>query len=353
MSVLGPLPSATRALLDAFPGELSCERPWALWLFVLVVFVAAALFLRRGERPTLLFSRAEAAATLRGGLGHLFVVLARALFVLALALGVLALSGPKAPGKPDPAESEGIDIVVVLDVSGSMRAADFKPRDRLTVAKQVIARYLLPRERDRIGLVVFAGEAFTLAPLTHDKRLLAEVLEGVRTGVITDGTAIGDAVATGINRLRDSKAKSRVMILVTDGDNNAGNLAPEKAAELAAEMDIRIFPILVGKGGRVPYPTGGRDLLGMPSYSYAVFPINPELLRQMATITKGTFFSAEDPRALAGSFQAILESLDRSRLESAPLVRRPISLTPLLLLPAALLLALALALAMTRASTIP
>lgn len=351
MSALAPLREAARALASARLDELSLATPWSLLLLFALVPLVWRLFARR--RPALVFSRGEALAKLPLGAGHVLSVLSRALFALAVTLSLVALSGPRAPGEPDPESLEGIDIVVVLDVSGSMRAADFKPRDRLYVAKQVIARHLLPRERDRIGLVVFAGEAFTQAPLTHDKRLLGEILDGVRTGVITDGTAIGDAVATGVNRLRDSDAKSRVLILVTDGDNNAGNIAPEKAAELAKEFGVRIYPILVGRGGRVPYPSGGRDVLGMPSYGYASFPTNPELLQKMAATSGGTFFNAEDPASLAGSLQTILESLDKSRLESGPPVRRPVDLSPLLLLPAALLLALGLVLAVTRGSTVP
>ena len=141
-------------------------------------------------------------------------------------------------------------IVVVLDVSGSMKAADFRPKDRLHVAKEIIKKHLLTRRNDRIGLVVFAGQAYTQAPLTHDKELLAEILDGVRTGVIEDGTAIGDATATGVNRLRESKAKGKALILITDGDNNAGRIAPLKAADLAKSFNVQIFSILVGKGGK-------------------------------------------------------------------------------------------------------
>ena len=248
--------------------------------------------------------------------------------------------------------AEGIDIVVVLDVSGSMRAADFKPRDRLTVAKQVIRDHLLTRKRDKVGLVVFAGEAYTQVPLTLDKGLVEEMLEGVRTGVITDGTAIGDALATGVNRLRDSKATSKVIILVTDGDNNAGNLSPEKAAKLAQEFGVKVFPVLVGKGGMVPYPSG-QDFLGKTRYTKAEWPTNPKLLKSIAKETGGGFFRASKPKQLAGSFQKILERMDKSRLDLESEIRQPIDLYPLFILPAMLMLLLSILIFVTKGSTIP
>jgi Ca-activated chloride channel family protein len=262
---------------------------------------------------------------------------ARLFVALSLILVCVGLARPQMLAEPAASTTEGVDIVVVLDVSGSMRAADFRPRDRLHVAKGVIKKYLLTRQRDRIGLVVFAGQAYTQAPLTHDRALLAEVIDGVRTGVITDGTAIGDAVATGINRLRESEAKSRVLILITDGDNNAGNINPAMAAEMAERFDIQIFPILVGRGGRVPYPDG-KDVFGAPRYVYMEWPTNPALLQSMAERTDGTFFKATDAKALAGSLQQILEEMDRSLLTGAPPTRRRIELYPLFLLPALLLL---------------
>jgi len=351
--LLGAFDAAMTALVEAPVRELSFARPFGGWIFGVGVLVLAVAVFRPRVAPWLSYSRGEAVHALPRGLAVALPALVRTLFFLAAVFALGAFVAPQAPGHPDPETQEGIDIVVVLDVSGSMRAADFKPRDRLTVAKRVIAKYLLPREGDRISLVVFAGEAFTQAPLTHDRRLLGELLDGVRTGVITDGTAIGDAVATGVNRLRDSEAAGKALILLTDGDNNAGNLAPETAAALASEFGVRIFPILIGKGGRVPYPTGGRDVLGMPSYGYAVFPVNPELLKQMADTTDGRFFSATSPTALETSLQRILSEMDRTLLESGPTVRRPIDLFVLLLAPALLLLLLALVLGMTRSSTVP
>lgn len=351
MNPLAPVVEAVRALANASLREVSLSEP--LWLLGLLALLPLAVRLYRPQRPVMIFSRTEALASLPKGWGHVVDAGVRMMVWIVSLLLCIAAAGPTVLGEPDADNLEGIDIIAVLDVSGSMRAADFKPRDRLYVAKQVIARYLLPREKDRIGLVVFAGEAFTQAPLTHDKELLAEILDGVRTGVIKDGTAIGDALATGVNRLRDSEAKSRVMILVTDGDNNAGNIAPENAASIAAELGVKVYPILVGRGGRVPFPRGDRDLLGMAAYDYANFPTNPELLQSIATSTQGQFFSASDPQSLIGSFQQILEALDKSRLASGPTVRRPLSLRALLVFPAMFLLFVALVLAMTRGSQIP
>jgi len=352
MSGLGSLEAAAKAVASYGLGELTFETPSVLVLLVLVAPLVWVLFFTPGGRPELLFSRGHAVTKLPRGPAFFALVAGRIAAVLAAALLVLAIAHPQVLGEPDPAEVEGIDIVVALDVSGSMRAADFKPKNRLHVAKAVIADHLLTRERDRIGMVVFAGEAFTQAPLTHDKQLLAQILEGVQTGVITDGTAIGDAVATATNRLRDSKAKSRVIILVTDGDNNAGNLAPDKAAELAASFDIKIFPILVGRGGKVPYPSG-TDFFGEPRYTYMTWPTNPALLKKMAIATDGTFFSAADPAALEGSFKAILEQMDRSHLDDGPLARRPVELYPLVVLVALLAFIVAFTLLLSRGSTLP
>lgn len=354
MTLFSRLENAALALAKAGLGEVSFALPWAPLVFLLglVALLGAAVRLGR-HRPRLVFSRAEALAALSPRSALFFVVVARVAWVLAGALVLLAALRPTVPGEPDPDRVEGIDIVVVLDVSGSMRAVDFKPRDRLGEAKRVIAQHLLTRENDRIGLVVFAGEAFTQAPLTHDRRLLAEILEGVRTGVIADGTAIGDALGTGVNRLRDSKAKGRAIILLTDGDNNAGNLAPESAAELAREMGLPVFPILIGRGGRVPVPTGDTDVLGMPSYQQVVMPVNPELLQRIADVTGGRFFTATSPRELETSFQRILSEMEKTRLESGPVVRQPVDLGPLVLVPALFFLLLALVLGMTRASTVP
>ena len=351
MSLWAPLTEAFRALDNGGWNQVQWENPWAF--IALLFFVPVWFRIFRKPKPVLVFSRGDFLAMLPKGAKYRLHQLAKWSFVLGSFLAVVALSQPSAPGEPDPNRQNGIDIVAVLDVSGSMKSADFKPRDRLTVAKQVIAKYLLNRQQDRIGLVVFAGEAFTQTPLTHDKELLRSILAGVRTGLIQDGTAIGDAIATGTNRLRDSSAKSRALILITDGESNAGNLSPEQAADLAREMNVRVYSILVGREGRVPFPSGANDVFGMPKYNYVDASVNPTLLQSVAEKTDGRFFTAEDPAALAGSFQRILESLEKSVLEGGPVLRRQIDLSLLFLLPGVFLLFFGFWVAVTKGATIP
>lgn len=343
--------AALRALVE-HPGELELAAPLFLVALLPLVALAVALAVARTSLPALSFARGEAASKLPKGTGHIARILAFASLVVAGALAVVAIARPQILGDPEPGTMEGIDIVVALDISGSMRAADFRPQDRLFVAKRVIRDHLLTRPRDRVGLVVFAGEAFTQAPLTHDHALVADILDAVRTGVITDGTAIGDGLATALNRLKDSKARTRAVILLTDGDNNAGTLAPETATDLAVDLGIKVFPILVGKGGKVPFPDG-TDIFGAPRFVTVDMPVNPTLLKSIATRTGTTFFNATDEASLKTSFTKILDGLDRSLLAHSKPVRRPLPLASLLYIPAALLALLGIALTLTRASTVP
>jgi Ca-activated chloride channel family protein len=181
------------------------------------------------------------------------------------------------------------------------------------VAKEVLVDFLGQRSNDRIGLVVFSGAAYTQAPLTLDYSVLKEVVRQLRTGVLEDGTAIGDALATSVNRLRDSDAKSRVVLLITDGDNNKGKVSPIDAASAAQALKIPIYSILVGKGGLVPFPAG-QDLFGNPVWREVDLPVNPELLKEITTMTGGEFYRATDPQGLRDGLQKVLDSLERSRL---------------------------------------
>jgi len=333
-------------------GALELERPWALGLIVVVVVAALVGVRQDGRRPTLRFARGDDLARLPTGAGPIFRALSLALMAIAAALMAIALSGPFVRGEPDPASTDGIDIVIALDVSGSMRAVDFKPKDRLFVAKEVIKDAVLSRARDRTGVVIFAGEAFTQAPLTQDRALLQTVLDGVRPGLIKEGTAIGDGLALALARLEGSTAKTKTVILLTDGDNNSGAYAPETAMQLAKDTGTRVYTILVGKGGRVPFPDGV-DLFGAPRYVSAEVPINPALLRTIAKETGGAFFQSHDKRSLETSFREILERLDKSVLDGSPPVRRPLPLSAIFALASLFLAVLSLVLRHTRGSVVP
>ncbi|MDR0964924.1 MAG: VWA domain-containing protein [Myxococcales bacterium] len=271
----------------------------------------------------------------------------------AVTLVIVCVARPQMVGQQTRDVSvEGIDIVVALDISTSMLAADFKPRDRITVAKQVLQKFIEGRPNDRIGLVVFAGEAYTQAPLTFDHNVLSDILGNIKTGLIEDGTAIGNALATALNRLRESEAKSRVVILITDGDNNAGNISPMEAAAMSKELGIRVFTIVVGKGGKVPYPSGP-DFFGKMSYQEVEIPVNVELLKAIADEANGTFYRALDKRALEKGLNDILNQLERTEIEEGGGYQQRTELFPPLLWLAVILLALELLLATTRLRSFP
>lgn len=232
--------------------------------------------------------------------------------VAALALLVLALARPQMGRKQFVTEGEGIDIVLALDVSGSMAAQDFAPNDRLFVAKKTIERFIEGRKVDRIGLVLFAGQAFTQSPLTLDYGIIQQFLTQARIGMIEDGTAIGMALVTATNRLRESTAKSRVVVLLTDGDNNAGRVDPLTAADLAATTGVRVYTIGVGSDGPAYVPVQD-PLLGTRLIKQQ-FKIDEPTLRSIAEKTGGKFFRAQDAESLARVFDAI-DAMEKSPYE--------------------------------------
>jgi Ca-activated chloride channel family protein len=220
-------------------------------------------------------------------------------------------------------QAEGVDMVIALDVSGSMAALDFQPSDRLGVAKETIARFLERRPHDRIGLVIFAGAAVTICPLTLDHDVAGHLLAQVELRTLPDGTAIGLGLGTAVNRLRASTSESKVVVLVTDGSNNAGQLDPRTAAELAKDEKITVHTVLVGRGGKVPIPVRVRDPRTGREFSQiqnVEVEINPELLAEIARSTGGTSFRARDPEALADVFSEI-DSMEKTTFTSTRLVR--------------------------------
>jgi Ca-activated chloride channel family protein len=225
--------------------------------------------------------------------------------VLAIVFLAFALARPQSGRKGQEISSEGIDIVLALDISGSMRAEDFKPHNRLYVAKQVIKEFIEGRHSDRIGLVVFSKQSFTQCPLTLDYGVLYNFLDKVDFGMIEDGTAIGLAIANAVNRLRESDAKGKVVILLSDGRNNAGEIDPITAAQAAKAMNVKIYTIGAGKPGNAPYPVD--DPIFGRRYVYVENEIDESTLRQIAQITGGEYFRAKDEEGLARIYKQISE----------------------------------------------
>lgn len=233
-----------------------------------------------------------------------------ALEVLAIVFLVVALARPQSSNSWQTYTSEGIDIVLALDISGSMLARDFTP-DRLEAAKEVATKFILERPEDKIGLVIFAGESFTQCPLTTDQAVLVNLLREVKSGMIEDGTAIGLGLANAVNRLKDSPAKSKVVILLTDGVNNRGAIAPATAAELAKTYGIRVYTIGVGTYGEAPYPV--QTPFGVQLQNAPV-EIDEEVLQQIATLTGGKYFRATDNDKLTQIYSEI-DQLEKSKIE--------------------------------------
>jgi Ca-activated chloride channel family protein len=226
----------------------------------------------------------------------------KALFILAIILSIVAMARPQTTLKTDYIQKRGIDIAMILDVSGTMQSVDFDP-NRMEVARKTIDDFIVQRGNDRISLIVFAGTAFTRIPLTLDHNIVRQSLSQVTTeSVNKDGTAIGMAISVGLNRLKKSDAQSRIMILLTDGDNNAGEIDPVTASKLAKELEIRIYAIGVGSDVSI-YPV--RDLFGQTQYRRIPGGFNEELLKQIAETTGGQYFRAKDPEALSQIFETI------------------------------------------------
>lgn len=275
-----------------------------------------------------------------------FLTFARFLVVVLM---IFALARPQSSHTREQITSEGIDILLILDISGSMRAEDFKPDNRLHAAKAVIHDFLDNRKNDRIGLVVFAGESFTQCPLTLDYRVLGDLLLNVEIGMLEDGTAIGDALANATNRLRHSTTKSKIAILLTDGENNAGTIDPLIAAQAAKALNIKVYTIGMGKeeGAFIPY----HDPIFGLQYSRTRTYVDEETLKEIAEITEGRYFRATDNRKLSEIYEEI-NQLETTKIEVTEYIRyKELAAYPLLL--ATLLLILEIVLSNTRLRKIP
>ena len=288
------------------------ESPHCLWLLtVLLPMTAYYIYRTLQGGAAIRLSSVEGVLNAPRTWRYYLRPLPFALRCAAVACLVVALARPRSAEQNTTASSEGIDIVMALDISGSMLARDFKP-DRMGAAKQMAGEFVTARAGDRIGLVVFAGESFTQSPLTTDYATLQTLLSRVKSGLIEDGTAIGNGLATGINRLRESDAKSKVIILLTDGVNNRGQIAPLTAAEIAREQGIRVYTIGVGSRGEAPYPA--LDMFGNMTFVRQRVEIDEDTLREIASMTGGRYFRATDNAALRAIY-AEINQLEKSRVE--------------------------------------
>lgn len=259
--------------------------------------------------------------------------------ILAYILMVVALARPQSSYSVHERNVSGIDIMMVMDVSASMNIEDLDDRPRFDLAKETMENFIRGRTDDRIGFMVFSGEPLTLVPPTLDYGLVLKALREAQSGVLKDGTAIGDGLSLAVNRMRTSRAKSRVIILLTDGDNNVGQVDPGTAGELAAGYGIRVYTIAIGREGRVRLPIRQKGIFGNTVTTYQMFEnaLNPELLEEIARITNGKFFRVTEDGALARVFSEI-DRLEKSDVKANEKVRYeekfmlPLQLALLLLL---------------------
>jgi Ca-activated chloride channel family protein len=320
------------------------ESPWFLLALLAVPVVAAAGVLERRTSGRIRVSTAPILAEATRRSWRVFVLPATVgLRAAAVALLALALARPQDANDRQETEMSGIDIVLTLDVSGSMEADDLEP-NRLEAAKEVTRDFIGRRRNDRIGAVIFAENAYTLCPLTLDYSILSTMIADLKLGVIDDkATAIGNAVGMSLNRLRKSDAKSKVVILLTDGASNAGNLPPDQATAFAKTLGIKVYTILVGQRDETQ-AASGFDFFKNPIFRTRSTPVNPELLKRMSEETGGAFFEATDKRSLVLSFHAILDALERSRIADRGVIYGEVFTT--YLWPALILAALDLLLAL-------
>lgn len=286
------------------------DYPYLLWLLAVPVLLAA-LYVYRQVRRREPHLRVSTITPWKKGTSVFWSVLVHLPAVLrfgAMCLIVVCLARPKSSSEMERVDTEGIDIVFAMDVSTSMLARDFTP-DRISAAKDIAIEFISQRPSDRMGLVVFAGESYTQCPLTTDRATLINLMKEVQTGLIDDGTAIGNGLATAVARMKDSDAPSRVVILLTDGVNNMGEVAPETAAEIAKTYGIRVYTIGVGDNGTAPYPV--MTPFGVQVQQVQV-EIDEPLLRSIASATGGRYFRATDNTKLAEIFGEI-DKMEKAR----------------------------------------
>ncbi len=300
-----------------------------LFYLLLVIIPMAAWYIFRQKRNTASIKISSTAAvskaprTIRQYLRHLVFLFQ----IIAISFFVVVLARPQSTRNWENSTTEGIDIIIALDISSSMLARDFTP-DRLEAAKNVAMKFISGREYDRMGLVVFSGEAFTQCPLTTDRAVLLNLFKDIHSGMIEDGTAIGNGLATAVSRLKDSEAISRVVILLTDGENNRGEVAPVTAAEIAKTFGIRVYTVGVGTIGTAPYPV--QTQFGIQLRDMEV-KIDEKTLQEISDITDGKYFRATSNSKLEEIYKEI-DKLEKSKIEVHEFSRKSEEFLPFALL---------------------
>ena len=324
---------------------MSFSRP----LLLVLLLLPAWWLWRRRRRPASAPGYSDTALVAEASRGAWVVRLPPVLRAIGLVALVIGIAGPRVGGDQVETKQEGIEIAIALDLSSSMLAEDFAPSNRLEVAKQQALGFIRGRTSDRIGLVAFAGEAVTQVPVTTDYPVLERAVQDLRIGILEDGTAIGSGLATAVNRLRRAPDKSKVVVLLTDGENNRGTVDPRTAARAAAALGIKVYTIGVGSEGQAAVPTGR----GPTGLRYEVLPVRIDevLLKEIADVTGGRYFRAKDADALAQIFHEI-DRLEKTPIQITRYIRYDEMTKPFVLIALAAL-ALELLLASTVAVRVP
>jgi Ca-activated chloride channel family protein len=302
-------------------------RPVLFLLLIIPLLIAWYVWKHKGHMADIRFAHSFFIDGVKKSFRLRLLHVPFALRMLAMALLIVALARPQSTISSKEVEVEGIDIMIALDISGSMLAEDFKP-NRMIAAKQAAQDFIRMRPTDRIGMTLFSGESFTLSPLTIDHAMLLEMVGNITTGMVEDGTAIGDGLATALNRLRESQAVSRVVILLTDGINNAGVIDPLTAAEIAGIYGIRVYTVGVGSKGLVPFPF--ETPFGIERRQVEM-PIDETLLTQIAEATGGRYFWAGSMDKLQQVY-ADIDQLERSKIHVTEYATKSDEFFPLVIL---------------------
>jgi Ca-activated chloride channel family protein len=327
---------------------ITFAQPYLLWLLLLIpVLILIQVFYAKGKKNEVRFSSFDNFRGYAPTFRQRMLLLPFILRLLAVAAIVVALARPQSSSSGQNVTTEGIDIVVTLDISSSMLAEDLKP-NRIDAAKKVAEQFIDGRPNDRIGLVVFSGESFTQCPLTTDHSVLKNLFQGVQSGMLSDGTAIGEGLATAVNRIKDSKAKSKVIILLTDGVNNLGSVAPITAGEIAKTFGIRVYTIGIGTQGVAPYPM--KTPFGI-QYQNIPVDLDEPMLKQIAEETGGKYFRATSTSKLKEVY-ADIDQMEKTKIAVTEFRHKSEEFYPVIML-AALLLGLEVLLKFTLLKLLP